>query len=70
MKRNSLTKEQLNETVKVTCYGETKSYKRSKALDFFLKGMNICDPDSSEYERYENIYWQLREGEMEASDMN
>jgi hypothetical protein len=65
-----LTKSQMNETVKVTCYGKTKEYKRSDAIKFFREGIIACDPDSSECDRYENIYCQLMAGSIHASDEN
>ena len=34
-----LTKKQQEETVKVTCYGKTKAYKRKDAIAFFREGM-------------------------------
>lgn len=52
--------------VRVTCYGETKTWERSKALDFFLEGAFQCD--GSEAERYFNIYYQLIHGAKEAYD--
>ena len=63
-----LTNNQLNETVNVTCYGKTKKYIRRKAIEFFLNGMMSCDPDSSEYDRYETIHRRLLNGEIEIND--
>lgn len=64
MKR--LTKKQLNEKVKVTCYRRTEVMTRKKAIDEFYEGMIFCD--GSEAERYTTIYLQLMEGRMECSD--
>lgn len=63
-----LSSEQMNERVAVTCYKKTKSYLRSKAIDYFRRAILACDPDSSECDRYTNIYCQLMGGETEISD--
>ena len=55
-----------SDPVKVTCYGETKTWERKDAIAFFLKGMMWCE--GSERERYTNIYLQLIDGAKEASD--
>lgn len=52
--------------VKVTCYGQTKIWDRSKAIAFFLEGMRCCE--GAERERYTDIYLQLIDGAKEASD--
>lgn len=55
--------------VKVTCYGETKTWKTAqKAIDFFSEGMDWCDPGSSEYSRYAHIVRQLSLGKTEVTD--
>ena len=61
-----LTKEQLAEQVRVTCYGKTKTWVREKAIDEFYEGMMCCD--GSEAERYKTIYCQLMEGHTVVSD--
>ncbi len=58
--------EKFKDPVTVTCYGKTKVWERSKALEFFLEGAWQCD--GAEAERYFNIYYQLIHGEKEASD--
>lgn len=63
-----LTKKQQEETVKVTCYGKTKAYKRKDAIAFFREGMLCCDPESSEFSRYEHIHSHLMAGALEVSD--
>ena len=57
-----------NDSVKVTCYGETKVWKhRQDAINEFLEGMRCCE--GSERERYTNIYLQLIEGCKECVDI-
>ena len=70
MAKISLTNEQLNEKVKVTCYNRTKVYTRKDAIKFFRDGIIACDPESSECDRYQNIYVGLLAGKMEVSDLN
>lgn len=62
-KQNSLN---MNDMVSVTCYRKTKRMRRGKALKFYGEAMSCCD--GSEQERYTNIYCQLAEGAMEATD--
>lgn len=62
-----LTKKQMNEKVKVTCYGQTEVMTRKEAIDEYYEGMLCCD--GSEAERYTTIYCQLMEGCMECSDV-
>lgn len=62
----ALTKKQLNEKVKITCYRQTETMVRKKAIDEYYEGMVCCD--GSEAERYTRIYCQLMEGRMECSD--
>lgn len=52
--------------VKITCYRKTKTMRRDKAMDFYLDCM--YNSDGSEHERYETIYFQLKDGAMTASD--
>jgi hypothetical protein len=57
------------EPVTVTCYGRRKNYKtRRAAMNFFMEGMNACDPSSSEYERYSTVYNKLYSGLTEVDD--
>lgn len=52
--------------VQVTCYGETKTWERKDALDFYLEAMHGCE--GAERDRYVNIYYQLARGAKEAHD--
>ena len=52
--------------VAITCYGETKNWRRSEAEAFFLQGMLECE--GSEQARYANIYSQLVSGEKFCFD--
>lgn len=52
--------------VVVTCYGESKVWERSQALEFYLEGMAWSE--GSERDRYVNIYYQLARGAKEAYD--
>lgn len=55
--------------VKVTCYGQTKTYTTAKkAIKEFMEGMLWCDPNSSEYARYAIIVHRLMCGETEVND--
>lgn len=63
-----LTKAQMAEKVTVVCYGKKKTYIRKDAIEFFKNGILCCDPDSSECERYINIYSHLTAGAMIAKD--
>lgn len=63
-----LTKRQMDEQVKVTCYRKTETMTRRKALKEYEEGMRCCDPGSSEYERYSTIYWRLMDGLTEVTD--
>ncbi len=63
---NELTEKQLNEKVKILCYGRIERMKRSEALELYLQGMACCD--GSERERYTTIYWQLLQGWKTCSD--
>lgn len=56
-------------TQKVKCYGEIMHFKnRQAAMDFFLEGINSCDPNSSESDRYVKIYTELACGRELPSD--
>lgn len=48
--------------VLVSCYGEVQEMTREDALNFYKEAMYSCDPQSSEFERYENIVDGLKEG--------
>lgn len=61
-----LSVSKLDEQVKVTCYRETETMTRRKALEFYYEGMKCSE--GSEHDRYETIFFQLMEGRMEASD--
>ena len=63
---NGLSTSKLNEKVKVTCYRETKTMTRRKAMEFFYEGMKCSE--GSEHERYETIFFQLLEGRTNCSD--
>lgn len=63
-----LTKKQMDEQVRVTCYRKTKTMTRREALKFYQDGMMSCDPCSSECERYTTIVCRLMDGLTEASD--
>lgn len=52
--------------VRVTCYGETKTWERKDALEFFKGGILCCE--GAERDRYVNIYFQLLDGAKEAYD--
>lgn len=56
----------MRDTVIVTCYGQTKTWERKDALEFYLEGMAWSE--GSERDRYVNIYYQLARGAKEASD--
>lgn len=55
-----------NDPVKVTCYGQTKTWERSDAIKFYLDGVRFCE--GAERERYLSIYLQLIDGAKEAFD--
>lgn len=61
-----LTKKQLDEKVKVTCYRETKKMTRRAAIKLYEEGMRCCD--GSERDRYTTIYFQLMDGLTEVTD--
>lgn len=39
----ALTKKQLNEKVKITCYRQTETMVRKDAIDEYYEGMVCCD---------------------------
>ncbi len=55
------------DSVKVTCYGETKVRdSRKEADEFYFQA--ICGSEGSEQERYTKIYAELLNGNTECSD--
>ena len=58
--------EEPEDLVTVTCYGQTKTWRRQEAIDFFLEGM--CSCEGAEQEHYPSIYLQLIGGAKEARD--
>ena len=55
------------DSVKITCYGQTKVWDdRKEAVDFFLEA--IAGSDGSERDRYSKIYAELMSGKIECSD--
>lgn len=55
------------DTVKVRCYGETKTWlNRQDAEDFYLEG--IMNSEGSEQARYAKIYTELKSGLKFCSD--
>jgi len=55
------------DSVKVTCYGETKIWdSRKEAADFYLSA--ILNSEGSENQRYTKIYINLMMGKKECSD--
>ena len=55
------------DSVKITCYGQTKVWDdRKEATDFFLEA--IAGSDGSERDRYSKIYAELMSGKIECSD--
>ena len=66
MNMKRLTKKQLDEKVKITCYRQTETMTRRDAIEEYYEGMMCCD--GSEAERYTTIYCQLMEGLKVCSD--
>lgn len=55
--------------IKVTCYGRVMTFTtRKKAIAYFTEGMAGCDPNSSEYERYDIIVTKLMMGNTKVDD--
>jgi hypothetical protein len=52
--------------VTITCYNQTETMERSKAIKKYLEAMR--NSEGSERERYENIYFDLIDGETNCSD--
>lgn len=61
-----LTKKQMDEQVRVTCYRKTETMTRRKAIKEFEEGMRCCD--GSERDRYTSIYFQLMDGLKDVTD--
>ena len=55
-----------SDPVQVTCYGQTKTWERKDALNFYLDCMR--NSEGAERDRYVNIYYQLARGAKEARD--
>ncbi len=56
----------MKDMVTITCYGETATMERSKAIDFYEEC--IAGSDGSERNRYINIVISLKQGLTEVSD--
>jgi predicted RNA-binding Zn-ribbon protein involved in translation (DUF1610 family) len=55
--------------VKVTLYGDIKEYSTIEdAIKDMEVAMSYCDPNSSEFKRYMNVYSQLKSGKTSCSD--
>lgn len=52
--------------VTITCYSQTETMERGKALKKYLEAMRCSE--GSENERYQQIYFQLLDGETECYD--
>lgn len=56
----------MNDNVKITCYGDTETMKRGEAINFYQEC--IDGSDGHERERYVNIVIGLNQGLMEVDD--
>ena len=63
----NLTKKQLNEQVNIICYNQQETMTRKEGIEKYLEGVRCCE--GSERDRYLNIYLDLIEGKMIASDL-
>lgn len=63
----NLTKKQLNEQVNIICYNQQETMTRKEGIEKYLEGVCCCE--GSERDRYLNIYLDLIEGKMTASDL-
>lgn len=61
-----VSKPKSEDIVTVTCYNETKTWERKKAIDFFWEG--ACSCEGHERDRYLAIVQQLKEGKITATD--
>lgn len=57
----------LEDQVKVTCYGKTETMSRKDALEKYYDGMR--NSEGAENERYQRIFFQLMEGHTECADV-
>lgn len=56
----------MNDIVKITCYGKTETRTRGEAIKFYREGARCCE--GAERDRYLNIVWGLEDGLTEVSD--
>ena len=56
-----------DDPVRVTCYGETRTWERADAINYYMQGIGFSD--GSEQQRYANIVYQLARGAKEARDI-
>ena len=57
------------EKITIKLYGDTKTFNsRQEALNYIQEAISYCDPNSSECQRYYNIYQQLKSGKSSCSD--
>lgn len=62
-------KESDEEKVKVSLYGDVKEYPTIEdAIEDMKMAMSMCDPNSSEFKRYLDIYYQLKSGKTSCTD--
>lgn len=61
-----LSKRKLDEKVTVTCYNQTETMTRRKALEEYYEAMIWTE--GAEHERYETIFFQLMAGKKACSD--
>jgi len=55
--------------VKVSLYGDVKEYPTIEdAIKDMKTAMSMCDPNSSEFKRYLDIYYQLKSGKTSCTD--
>ena len=62
-----MSKAKMREMVRITCYNQTETMRRDKAIEFYLDCM--MNSEGSENERYQTIYFQLMQGDTQCSDM-
>lgn len=56
-------------TITTVCYNQRDEWKsRKNAMAYFEKAMNGCDPNSSEYSRYEKVHTELSLGKNVCTD--
>lgn len=67
--RNTSINESDEKKVKVSLYGDVKEYPTIEdAIKDMKTAMSMCDPNSSEFKRYLDIYSQLKEGKTNCTD--